>query len=156
MITKKPKRKALWMTAFPSQAVKTMTKPEKLKRLRKAIRPVSKRKQAVTAEYREKARAFVKDAIARGETCPVVAAIEELREGFRYGHQISAKLNEVHHTRGRAGGLLCDERFWIALSKQGHRWVHENIEESRKRGWLCARGDWNRPEKSIDSGISEA
>jgi hypothetical protein len=147
MIQKKPKKKALWLTAFPEQAVKTMTKPEKLKRLRKAVRLVSKRRQAVTAEYREKARAFVAAAIARGETCPVVAAIEDLRESVRYGWPCCNRLNEVHHTRGRAGSLLLDERFWLALSKQGHRWVHENPEEARAHGWICEPGDWGRPGK---------
>lgn len=147
MIAKKPKKKALWLTAFPEQAVKTMAKKEKVAKLRKLIRPVSKRKQSVMKEYREAARAFVAAAVARGETCPVVAKIEDLRESIRYGHPCCNRLNEVHHTRGRAGSLLLDQRFWLALSKQGHRWVHENPELAREYGWLCAAGDWNRPAK---------
>lgn len=143
--TKTKKRKALWLAAFPSQAIKTMTKPEKLAKLRKAIKPISKKRQVAGKEYRDKARAFVAAAIARGETCPVVNEIEELRESVIYGWPCSNKLNEVHHLRGRAGNLLLDERFWMPISKQGHRWVHSNMDEARKRGWLCSKGDWGRP-----------
>lgn len=100
-------------------------------------------------QYGIEARAFVEAAIARGETCPVVAAIPELRNGRKYGYQISAQLNEVHHQRGRGrggrGSLLTDKRFWIAMSKQGHRWVHANIEKARQYGWMPSNGEWNVP-----------
>jgi hypothetical protein len=142
---KKKTKPAPWLAAFPSQAVKTMTKPEKLAKLCKFIKPISKKRQVTGKEYREKARAFVAAAIARGETCPVVNAIDELRESAIYGHPCCNRLNEVHHLRGRAGSLLLDERFWMAISKQGHRWVHANMDEARKRGWLCSKGDWGRP-----------
>jgi hypothetical protein len=97
------------------------------------------------SKYGPEAREFVQQAIARGETCPVVAAIPELRDGRKYGHPICATLNEVHHIRGRLGGLLIDKRGWLALSKIGHRWVHSNIEEARRRGWICKKGEWNTP-----------
>ena len=112
---------------------------------RKPIRPVSKRRQAVTEEYRKAARAFVRAAIKRGEVCPVWRAVKELHDGVKYGWQISGRLNEVHHTRGRAGTLLTDERHWIAVSKLGHRWIHEHPAEARARGWICAEGKWNTP-----------
>jgi hypothetical protein len=114
----------------------------------KRVAPVSKRRQAVTAEYRREARAFVRAAVARGETCRVVAAIPELRDGMKYGWPVKRDLNEVHHTRGRAGSLLMDQRFWIPLSKAGHRWVHENMAEARAREWICEAGLWNKPERS--------
>lgn len=144
---KKKGKPAPWLAAFPSQAVKTMAKPEKLAKLRKAIKPISKKRQVTGKEYREKARAFVAAAIARGETCPVVNAIEDLRESIRYGWPCSNKLSEVHHTRGRAGSLLLDERFWMAASKAGHRFIHENVELAREHGWICEKGLWNKPPK---------
>ena len=142
---KKPRKQALWLTTFPEQKVKTALRLDKVKRQPKRIRPMSKKRQATSKEYREKAAAFVAAAIARGETCPVVAAIEDLRESIRYGHPCCNRPNEVHHTRGRAGSLLLDERYWLALSKQGHRFVHEHPEVARENGWLCAAGDWGRP-----------
>jgi hypothetical protein len=52
---------------------------------------------------------------------------------------------ECHHSRGRAGSLLLDQRFWIPLCFHCHRWVHQNPEEARSQGFLCLQGDWNRP-----------
>jgi hypothetical protein len=158
MIKKKPKRQALWLTAFPKQAIKSPARQREkelaamskgLRRVRpsRPPKPASHRKEE-KREYRIKAKAFVKAAIVRGETCPVVAAVPELRDGHRYGWPISNRLNEVHHTRGRAGSLLCDERFWLAVSKQGHRWIHANIEKARNMGFLCAKGEWNHPPKN--------
>lgn len=117
-----------------------------LPKFKPRIRRVSKKRQVTGKVYREKAQAFIAAAIARGETCPVVAKIPELRNGVKYGHPVCNRLNEIHHTRGRAGSLLLDERFWLPLSKQGHRWVHENMNEARKHGWLCELGKWNVPE----------
>lgn len=144
---KQPRKQALWLTAFPKQAIKTPFRPDKVKRQPKRIRPMSKKRQVTSKEYREKARAFVAAAIARGETCPVVAAIEDLRESIRYGHPCCNRLNEIHHTRGRAGSLLLDERFWLAVSENGHRFIHENMDLAREYGWLCEKGLWNNPLK---------
>ena len=153
---KKPKKQALWMAAFPEQAIKTtaVRRERELSKMSRGLRRVnpsrtpkpSPRKED-QKEYRIKAKEFVRAAIESGGRCPVVAAVPELRDGRKYGWPISDKLNEVHHLRGRAGSLLCDERFWIALSKQGHRWVHENPEKARNMGFLCAKGEWNTPPK---------
>lgn len=102
------------------------------------------------ALYRQEARAYVAAAVARGERCPVVAAVPELRDGRKYGWPISDRLVEVHHKRGRGRGgrgpLLRDQRHWMPISKQGHRWVHSNIAKARGRGWVCAVGEWNKPD----------
>lgn len=52
-----------------------------------------------------------------------------------------------HHSRGRAGSLLCDTRFWIALCPKCHAWVHNHPENARRAGLLCERGLWNIPPK---------
>ena len=93
--------------------------------------------------YRKEAAAFIAAAIARGETCPVVNSIPELRDGIKYGWKISNKLSEVHHTHGRRGRLLRYKPWWLALSRLGHRWVHQHPKEARERGWLCPAGQWN-------------
>ena len=111
----------------------------------KFVRQRSKVGQRRNTAYIVAARAFVRAAIKRGEVCPVWRAVKELHDGVKYGWQISGRLNEVHHTRGRAGTLLTDERHWIAVSKLGHRWIHEHPAEARARGWICAEGKWNTP-----------
>lgn len=124
---KKPK--ALW-TTIPGWEPKEKT---------------TKATKQASRQYAARAKEFIHECVRRGETCPVVNAIDELRQGSKYGHPISSRLNEVHHKRGRRGDLLCDERFWMPVSKQGHRWIHEHPAEARRRGWLCEVGQWNVP-----------
>lgn len=54
------------------------------------------------------------------------------------------KAVDVHHVRGRAGNLLTDERFWLAVSRQAHERIHAHPAWARVRGWLAEKGDWNR------------
>jgi hypothetical protein len=102
-----------------------------------------------SAGYAAKAAAFVAAVVAAGGSCPVVRLVPELRDGFKYGHHISARLHAVHHVYGRGHGgrgpLLMDERLWICLSLQGHRWVHSHQTEARALGFLAPLGQWNVP-----------
>ena len=56
---------------------------------------------------------------------------------------------DVHHSRGRLGDLLMDERYWVPVCRVCHDWIHSNMDAARDLVWegrplLCARGDWNR------------
>lgn len=51
---------------------------------------------------------------------------------------------EVHHTKGKLGTLLADERFFMATCRACHTWIHEHPKEARLQGWLCEKGDWNK------------
>lgn len=53
---------------------------------------------------------------------------------------------DVHHMMGRVGfaddfarendiPLLLDERFWLAVSRSGHRWIEENPTQAKERGF---------------------
>jgi hypothetical protein len=135
---------ALWLSVAGAKPVRgpvRVTTPSPVRTQR--ISPVSKIRRSEMAEYRKEAQAFVREVVSRGETCPVVEAVEELKNGRRYGCPVSAKLNEVHHKFGRCGKLLLWKPGWLCLSKAGHRWVHQNIEKARECGWICGRGDWN-------------
>jgi hypothetical protein len=52
---------------------------------------------------------------------------------------------DCHHTRGRVGALLLDERFWLPLCRRHHDWVVANPQRARELGLLCQRGHWNVP-----------
>lgn len=52
------------------------------------------------------------------------------------------RATEIHHARGRAGRLLLDERFWVPVSRAGHRWIHDHPEAARRAGLL---GPWLQP-----------
>lgn len=54
--------------------------------------------------------------------------------------------SQIHHIRGRLGPLLLDERYWLAVSWEGHRWIHDNPAIARKRGWIAGQGQWNNNE----------
>ena len=130
--------------------IRRKTKPEKyLGPLARKQRTPAQKRAAEMRLYRAEAREFVRAAIQRGETCPVVAAVEELKNGRRYGCPVSAKLNEVNHSRGRLGKLLRDQKYWVALSKAGHRWVHQNPAAAREMGWMCPVGEWNVQPKGL-------
>lgn len=52
----------------------------------------------------------------------------------------------VHHVRGRVGGLRDDTKFFLAVCFKCHRWIHDNPEAARRRGWIAKAGDWGRQE----------
>jgi hypothetical protein len=109
----------------------------------KRIAPVSKSRRSALAEYRREARLFVATAVALGCTCPVVDGVPALRE-----RRADNRLTEVHHVRGRSGGLLLDRRWWLAVSAAGHDWVHTHPAEAAERGWLAGMGEWLKSDKS--------
>ncbi len=43
---------------------------------------------------------------------------------------------EIHHINGRTNDRLLDEDYWLAVSEAGHKWIHNNPEKARKKGWL--------------------
>lgn len=46
---------------------------------------------------------------------------------------------DVHHKKGRVGSLFLDERFWVALSREGHKFVEENPEWAKENGYSLNR-----------------
>lgn len=46
---------------------------------------------------------------------------------------------EIHHKKGRIGDLFLDERYWIALSREGHQYVEENPEWAKENGYSLDR-----------------
>ena len=118
----------------------------------KRIATVSERRRGDVEAYRREAKAFVQAARKAGHRCPVVSSIPELRNGIKYGWPISATLTEVHHRYGRQGKLLRWKPGWLAVSKQGHRWIHAHPEQSRERGWIAPQGQWNNQTTTTTKG----
>lgn len=46
---------------------------------------------------------------------------------------------DVHHKKGRTGSLYLDERYWVALSREGHKFVEEHPEWSKENGYSLNR-----------------
>lgn len=47
--------------------------------------------------------------------------------------------SDVHHKKGRIGSLLLDERYWVALSREGHAYVEENPKWAKENGYSLNR-----------------
>lgn len=43
---------------------------------------------------------------------------------------------EVHHKNGRYGSRLNDTNDWLAVSREGHNWIHSHPKEARAKGYL--------------------
>lgn len=46
---------------------------------------------------------------------------------------------DVHHMKGRVGSLFLDTRYWIALSREGHKFVEENPKWAKENGYSLNR-----------------
>lgn len=53
----------------------------------------------------------------------------------------------VHHSRGRVGSLLLDQRFWKAACDECHEYIHHNPSIAQALGLFCRMGRWNTPPK---------
>ena len=95
-------------------------KPEPRKKAKyKGIRHRSKKRSKQEREYNIKRVKFLE-----GKTCPVTGQ----------------PATEIHHMKGRIGELLNDERYWLAVSREGHAWIELNPEEAKEKGWSLNRG----------------
>jgi hypothetical protein len=47
--------------------------------------------------------------------------------------------NDIHHKKGRVGTLFLNTEFWIALSREGHKFVEENPKWAKENGYSLNR-----------------
>jgi hypothetical protein len=85
---------------------------------KKHIAPVSEKRLKQLAEYRKAKKEFMSQ--PENQICPVTGD----------------EAHEIHHTNGRENEKLNDTEYWIAVSRRGHTWIHENPKEAREKGWL--------------------
>lgn len=126
---KSTKPKAPWTRAFPEQVARV---PERrpVKSIRSRLSPLSKFRRKALAAYSSIAAAYIADH-------PVCAVCGKPGATIAPLH--------VHHIRGRAGALLCDTRFFLAVHDHPcHDEIHKHINAARKRGLIADVGDWGR------------
>lgn len=58
--------------------------------------------------------------------CPVMAKL----------HNKTVRATEVHHTNGREGERLNDQEYWLAVSSEGHKFIHLNPSIAYEQGWI--------------------
>lgn len=111
--------KAIWYRIkFPASTPKNQWK---------RVRSQSKNRSVQMTLYRKRSRVW----LARPEN--------------RYCGRIgcTARATDVHHSRGRIGALLLDERFWIPICRECHVWIHQHPAAARNHGLLAPVGQWN-------------
>jgi len=64
-----------------------------------------------------------------------------LRKAYLLGHPFCERCNEerateIHHKNGREGERLNDFKFFMAVDRNCHDYIHEHPRESREKGYL--------------------
>ena len=96
---------------------------------RKPIQKFSKKREKENREYTIKRLQFL--AQPENLRCPIT----------------KEKATDIHHVMKRIGyadewarinniPLLLDTRYWLAVSREGHRWIHDNSIEAKELGYL--------------------
>lgn len=49
--------------------------------------------------------------------------------------QCRSKATDVHHKRGR-GKYYLDDTTWMAICRQHHKWIHDNMKEAEALGYI--------------------
>lgn len=120
--TGKARAKALW-TRLPWAGVKPKAREPRWTKVRKQSDAMAKRMR----EYRKLATRFK----LANPSC-----------------DCGGRTRDVHHTRGRAGSLLLDWRYWRPVCRYCHDWIAQHPDAARAEGMLCERGLWNVPDRT--------
>lgn len=88
------------------------------------IKPRSKKRAAEERLYNQMVRPFLNK--EENKICPVMFHLE--------GWQL--RTSEVHHIKGRIGKLLLYTPYWLAVSSEGHKWIHDNPNKAKALGWM--------------------
>ena len=86
---------------------------------RQVIRQKSKKQATLDRAYSVLRRTFLNK--PENKYCPVFPKLEA---------------SEIHHKAGRVGALFLHVPFWLAVSRKGHVWIHNNPKEAYKKGFL--------------------
>lgn len=96
-------------------------KPPKPKKAASTIAKRSKKRETQEKLYSQLRKAYL--AKPENKTCPIT----------------KQPSTEVHHKKGRIGDLLLDTRYWLAVSREGHRKIEENPEWAKEMGYSLSR-----------------
>lgn len=110
---------------FPSKTQKDAVAPI-LKR--KKMSTVSKKQSKVNREYTKVKAEY----LAEFSWCEACLKIRPLQSAFRVN-----RATDLHHVRGRGPKLTTDKRFFMALCRNCHDWIHQNGAKARELGLLA-------------------
>jgi hypothetical protein len=108
-------RPAPWTRLKPAQDAKPS---------RRSYR-VNKARRTLLKAYKAQRKAF----LAKHPRCEVLPNLRS---------------EEINHKFGRTGKLFLWEKGWIAVSRFGHAWIHQNVKAAQELGWLAKQGEWGK------------
>ena len=88
------------------------------------LRPVSKKRAGQNKVYSARRREFLLKHLY--DCCPVMMAIKNEWHG----------VTDVHHVQNRESERLNDVSQWMAVSREGHIYLHNHPNTARMHGWL--------------------
>lgn len=96
---------------------------KKPKKKQKAIPQYTEKRKRESYTYNRKRKVFLNK--PENKVCPVMLML--------FDDEI--KTTEVHHKAGRRGKFLNYVPFWLAVSSDGHKFIHNNPDWSYKNGF---------------------
>lgn len=66
-------------------------------------------------------------------------AVHPVRYPELIGRGVRIGTEDVHHKRGKEGDLLYDVRYFLAVCRKCHTWIHDNPELAYEQGWSLSR-----------------
>jgi len=99
-------------------------KNKKASKPRQAIRQKSKKQANLDRAYSVLRKKFLEE--HKYKRCPVALNV----------FKKAVPVTEVHHKAGRVGKLYLDVSKLLAVSREGHSYIHENPEEAYLNNWL--------------------
>lgn len=82
---------------------------------RTPIRKISKKRKSQMTIYLKERTKFLD-----GKICPVT----------------NQPATEIHHTNGRENERLNDKKYWLAVTRKGHQYIHANLPWAREKGFM--------------------
>lgn len=88
---------------------------------RKAVKKVSDKRLEENNQYKKLRLEFL--SLPENTICPIK----------------NIPTTDIHHKKGRVGSLFLDTKYWVALSREGHKFVEENPEWAKENGFSVSR-----------------
>jgi hypothetical protein len=115
-----------WLTRKPSGP-----KPKKGLRRSGRVRPMSKKRARLAKAYRLLRGAFLRVHTHCQAWRHIVTAYPQANLP-----DVCPIATDIHHKAGRLNGNYLNTDTWLAVSRDSHRWIHDNPGKARALGLL--------------------
>jgi len=107
-----------------TSCARSHTTPKKNTTRHTPIKQFSDKRAKRSAAYNVAKTIFMM--LDKNKFCPVMS----------YLHGKTVPTTDIHHTNGRENDRLTDQEYWLAVSREGHDYIHANMDIAREQGWI--------------------